>query len=84
MNEAVCMNGLSLPATATMRPRVGVEPIRMDGLVGKAGPDGKTFNPRRLILEPSYRALVYSEPDSEAPLVRRGVLLTRTGHSYTR
>ena len=56
----------------------------MDGLVGKAGPDGKTFNPRRLILEPSYRALVYSEPDSEAPLVRRGVLLTRTGHSYTR
>ncbi len=64
---------LSLPVSrmASLRPRSGVEVVGKEGVMAKAGPDGKTFNPRRVQLDPASRAMVYFDPDSDAALVRQ-------------
>jgi hypothetical protein len=55
---------------AYIKPREGLAPAAKEGVVAKAGPDGRTFNPRRLVLSPATRSLVYFDPETGSPLVR--------------
>ena len=54
---------------AYITPRPGVAPEARDGTLAKAGPDGRTFNPRRVRLSPVTRTLTYHEPESDETLV---------------
>lgn len=59
-----------LECAAYITPRPGVAPEARDGSLAKAGPDGRTFNPRRVLLSPVTRTLTYHEPESDETLVR--------------